>query len=31
LDKLMHPHEVFIYQAQGDNSITTHPNPKVFI
>ena len=31
LDKLMHPHEVFIYQGQGDNSITTHPNPKVFI
>ena len=31
LDKLMHPHEVLIYYAQGDNSITTYPNPKVFI
>ena len=31
LDKLMHPHEILIYYAQGDNSITTYPNPKVFI
>jgi len=31
LDKLMHPHEILIYYAQGDNSVTTYPNPKVFI